>query len=61
MGPRTEAVQGSTDQGERARNREALVANGMWRKSSGRVGKNKGGLGIDGMIVVENEVRQHGA
>jgi len=32
-------IQGAADQGERARNREALVAYGMWRKSGGRVGK----------------------
>ena len=32
-------IQGAADQGERARNREALVANGKWRKSGGRVGK----------------------
>ena len=32
-------IQGAADQGERAKNREALVANGMRRKSGGRVGK----------------------
>jgi len=32
-------IQGATDQGERAKNREALVANGKWRRSGGRVGK----------------------
>lgn len=32
-------IQGAADQGERARNREALVANGKRRKSGGRVGK----------------------
>jgi len=32
-------IQGAADQGERARNREALVANGMRRKFGGRVGK----------------------
>jgi hypothetical protein len=32
-------IQGAADQGERARNREALVANGKRRKFGGRVGK----------------------
>jgi len=32
-------IQGAADQGERAKNREALVANGRRRKSGGRVGK----------------------
>ena len=32
-------IQGAADQGERAKNREALVANGTRRKSGGRVGK----------------------
>ena len=32
-------IQGAADQGERARNREALVANGERRKFGGRVGK----------------------
>ena len=32
-------IQGAADQGERAKNREALVANGKWRRSGGRVGK----------------------
>ncbi len=32
-------IQGAADQGTRAENREALVANGMRRKSGGRVGK----------------------
>jgi len=32
-------IRGAADQGERAMNREALVANGTWRKSGGRVGK----------------------
>ena len=41
-------IQGAGDQGERAKNREALVAKGMRRKSGGRVGKEcvltRGGL-----------------
>ena len=32
-------IRGAADQGERAWNRKALVANGTWRKSGGRVGK----------------------
>jgi hypothetical protein len=32
-------IQGAADQGERAMNREALVANGTRRRSGGRVGK----------------------
>ncbi len=32
-------IQGGADQGERATNREALVANGKRRRSGGRVGK----------------------
>ena len=32
-------IRGAADQGERAENREALVANGKRRKSGGRVGK----------------------
>ena len=32
-------IRGAADQGERARNREALVAKGKRRKSGGRVGK----------------------
>ena len=32
-------IQGAADQGERAQNREALVAKGKRRKSGGRVGK----------------------
>ncbi len=35
-------IQGAADQGERAMNREALVAKGKWRRSGGRVGKECG-------------------
>jgi hypothetical protein len=31
-------IRGDTEQGERARDREALVTNAPWRKSGGRVG-----------------------
>ncbi len=34
-------IQGAADQGERARNREALVAKGKRRKFGGRVGKER--------------------
>ena len=32
-------IEGGADQGERARNREALVTKGRWRKSGGRAVK----------------------
>ena len=43
-------IRGAADQGERAWNRKALVANGTWRRSGGRVGKEcvltRGGLAL---------------
>jgi hypothetical protein len=32
-------IEGAADQGERAKNREALVIKGTWRKSGGRAVK----------------------
>jgi hypothetical protein len=32
-------IEGATEQGERARKREALVTKAKWRRSAGRAGK----------------------
>ena len=44
-------IQGAADQGERARDREALVANGKWRKFGGRVGK--------GCVLTRGDLASH--